>query len=52
MRAEAIAEVLYGQLSPARSLEERKQISDHLAKGVKTQRWQRVPKQVGVYVLN
>jgi hypothetical protein len=51
MRAEAIAEVLYGQLSPARFLEVKKQISDRLAKGVKTQRWQRVPKQVGVYVL-
>jgi hypothetical protein len=52
MRAEAIADALYGNLSPARFLEERKQISDRLAKGVKTQRWQHVPKQVGVYVLN
>jgi hypothetical protein len=51
MRAEAIAEVLYGKLSPARFLEVKKQISDRLAKGVKTQRWQRVSKQVGVYVL-
>jgi hypothetical protein len=50
MRAEAIAEVLYGKLSPARFLEVKKQISDRLAKGVKTQRWQRVPRQVGVYV--
>jgi hypothetical protein len=50
MRAEAIAEVLYGKLSPARFLEVKKQISDRLAKGVKTQRWQRVPRQVWVYV--
>jgi hypothetical protein len=51
MQAKAIAEVLYGKLSPARFLEVKKQISDRLAKGVKTQRWQRVPKQVGIYVL-
>jgi hypothetical protein len=50
MRAEAIATALYGELSPARLAEVKKEVSDRLAKGAKVKRWQRVPKQLGVYV--
>ncbi|MBW4553117.1 MAG: hypothetical protein KME35_18695 [Aphanocapsa sp. GSE-SYN-MK-11-07L] len=50
MRAEAIASALYGDLSPARLTEVKKQIADRLAKGAKAKRWQRVPNQLGVYV--
>jgi uncharacterized protein YfaS (alpha-2-macroglobulin family) len=50
MRAEAIATALFGELSPARLAEVKKQIADRLAKGAKAKRWQRVPQQSGVYV--
>jgi hypothetical protein len=50
MRAEAIATALYGELSPARRAEVKKEVSDRLAKGAKAGRWQRVPQQSGVYV--
>jgi hypothetical protein len=50
MRAEAIATALFGELSPARLAAVKKDVSDRLAKGAKAQRWQRVPKQLGVYV--
>jgi hypothetical protein len=51
MRAEAIATALFGNLSPSRIAEVKKDIADRLAKGAKANRWQRVPKQLGVYVL-
>jgi DNA-binding transcriptional regulator YdaS (Cro superfamily) len=51
MRAEAIATALYGELTPARLKEVKTQIADRLAKGAKANRWQRIPKQLGVYVM-
>ncbi len=50
MRAEAIATAIYGNLTPARLAEVKKDIADRLAKGAKAKRWQRVPKGLGVYV--
>jgi hypothetical protein len=50
MWAEEIATALFGELSPARRVEMKKDIADRLAKGTKANRWQRVPKQLGVYV--
>jgi hypothetical protein len=49
-RAEAIATALYGELSPARLAEVKKDIANRLAKGAKAKRWQRVPQQLGLYV--
>ncbi len=51
MRAEAIATAIYGELSPTRLAEVKKDIADRLAKGAKAKRWQRVPEQLGVYVI-
>jgi hypothetical protein len=51
MTAEAIAYALYGDIDAPTLKEERKRISDRLAKGVTFKRWQRIPGQQGVYVL-
>ncbi len=49
-RGEAIATAIYGNLSPARLTEVKKDIADRLAKGAKVGRWRRVPERLGVYV--
>ncbi|MBW4553997.1 MAG: hypothetical protein KME35_23265 [Aphanocapsa sp. GSE-SYN-MK-11-07L] len=52
MRAEAIATAIYGNLAPANLAEVKKDVADRLAKGAKAKRWQRVPQQLGVYVIH